>query len=199
MHGMINHEKAFVKLFSQTARYHHRFKVFEDFICCSVIALENRLCFSEAREQKYLRIVRGYEKEDVTRMSQLLAHVVNGLGEASGGFLGRVFMQMELGDKYRGQFFPPWDVARMMAAMQLGDTEALFRDKPFITLSEPACGAGCMVLAFADVLRKGGVATAPVSVGLRDRYRSACGRNGIHTAVPVRDCRRSGGRQYPGE
>lgn len=44
----------------------------------------------------------------------------------------------------------------MMAAMQLGDTEALFRDKPFITLSEPACGAGCMVLAFADVLRKGG-------------------------------------------
>lgn len=122
-------------------------------------------------------------------MSQLLAHVVNGLGEASGDFLGRVFMQLELGDKYRGQFFTPWDVARMMAAMQLGDTEALFRDKPFITLSEPACGAGCMVLAFADVLRKGGVATAPVSVGLRDRYRSACGRNGIHTAVPVRDCR----------
>lgn len=131
MPGMINHEKAFVKLFSQTARYHHRFKVFEDFISCSVIALENRLHFSEVREQKYLRIVGGYEKEDVTRMAQLLAHVVNGLGDASGDFLGRVFMQ-------------------------LGDTEALFRDKPFITLSEPACGAGCMVLAFADVLRKAG-------------------------------------------
>lgn len=29
---------------------------------------------------------------------------------------------------------------------------------------------------------------------IRDRYRSACGRNGLHTAVPVRDCRRSGGR-----
>lgn len=122
MPGMINHEKAFVKLFSQTARYHHRFKVFEDFISCSVIALENRLSFSEAREQKYLRIVSGYEKEDVTRMAQLLAHVVNGLGDASGDFLGRVFMQLELGDKYRGQFFTPWDVARMMAAMQLGDT-----------------------------------------------------------------------------
>lgn len=126
---MINHEKAFVKLFSQTARYHHRFKVFEDFISCSVIALENRLHFSEVREQKYLRIVGGYEKEDVTRMAQLLAHVINGLGDASGDFLGRVFMQLELGDKYRGQFFTPWDVARMMAAMQLGDTEALFRDK----------------------------------------------------------------------
>jgi hypothetical protein len=62
MPGMINHEKAFVKLFSQTARYHHRFKVFEDFISCSVIALENRLHFSEVREQKYLRTVGGYEK-----------------------------------------------------------------------------------------------------------------------------------------
>ncbi|WP_080707958.1 MULTISPECIES: ArdC-like ssDNA-binding domain-containing protein [Erwiniaceae] len=60
-----------------------------------------------------------------------MAHVVNGLSDAPGDFLGRVFMQ-------------------------LGDTEALFRDKPFITMSEPACGAGCMVLAFADVLQKAG-------------------------------------------
>lgn len=68
----------------------------------------------------------------------------------------------------------PWNVARMMATMRLGDTETLFRDRPFIMLSEPACWAGCMVLAFAYVLRKR-EGTAPVSVGIRDRYRSACG------------------------
>jgi len=107
MPGMINHEKAFVKLFSQTARYHHRFKVFEDFISCSVIALENRLHFSEAQEQKYLRIVGGYEKEDVTRMAQLLAHVVNGLGEAPGDFLGRVFMQLAFADVLQKAGWPP--------------------------------------------------------------------------------------------
>ncbi len=65
----------------------------------------------------------------------------------------------------------------MMAAMQLGDTEALFRDKPFITLSEPACGAGCMVLAFADVLqRRGGHRTGicgyprQISIRLRPEW-----------------------------
>lgn len=84
MPGMINHEKAFVKLFSQTARYHHRFKVFGDFISCSVIALENRLHFSEVREQKYLRIVGGYEKEDVTRMARLLAGWVTRPGTSWG-------------------------------------------------------------------------------------------------------------------
>lgn len=43
----IDHQKAFISLFNQTARYHKRHKVFEDFVSCSVIALENRLQFSE--------------------------------------------------------------------------------------------------------------------------------------------------------
>ena len=52
-------------------------------------------------------------------MAQLLAHVVNGLQNEFCDFLGNVFMQLE-GDKYRGQFYIPWDVARMMAQLQLG-------------------------------------------------------------------------------
>ncbi|CCP01916.1 hypothetical protein BN439_0827 [Erwinia amylovora Ea644] len=73
-----------------------------------------------------------------------------------GIFLGSVFMRLELGDKYRGQFFTPWSVGLMMAQLQLGNVEEQFRDKPFITLSEPACGAGCITLAFASVLREAG-------------------------------------------
>ena len=156
MKKVISPEKAFLSLFSQTARYHRRHQVFEDFISCSVIALENRLQFCEKREQKYLRIVSRYEKPDVENMAHLLAHVVNGLEVAPGDFLGRVFMQLEMGDKYRAQFFTPWSVGVMMARMQLGNVDDNFRDKPFITLSEPACGAGCMVLAFASVLREAG-------------------------------------------
>jgi type I restriction-modification system DNA methylase subunit len=158
MKGAINYEKAFISLFNQTARYHHRHQVFEDFVSCSVIALQNGLQFCEKREQKYMRIVSRYEKPDVSHMAQLLAHVVNGLEEDRSDFLGRVFMQLEFGDKYRGQFFTPWPIGRMMASLQLGDVRETFREKPFITLREPACGAGCMILAFADVLREAGYA-----------------------------------------
>ncbi|WP_336699740.1 N-6 DNA methylase [Pantoea dispersa] len=156
MKQVINHEKAFLKLFTQTARYHRRHQVFEDFISCSVIALENRLQFCEKREQKYLRIVSRYEKHDVKNLAQLFAHVVNGLEEEPGDFLGRVFMQLEMGDKYRGQFFTPWSIARMMAQLQLGNIEEQLKVKPFITLWEPACGAGCMVLAYASVMMEAG-------------------------------------------
>lgn len=156
MNTVTNHEKAFISLFNQTARYHHRYQVFEDFISCSVIALQNGLQFCEKREEKYMRIVSRYEKEDMKRMAQLLAHVVNGLEYSPGDFLGNIFMQLDLGDKYRGQFFTPWSVGLMMARLQLGVVEEQFRDKAFITLSEPACGAGCMALAFAWVLREAG-------------------------------------------
>lgn len=186
MPGFIDHEKAFISLFNQTARYHKRHRVFEDFVSCSVIALENRLSFNEARENKYLRIISGYEKEDVIHMAQLLAHVVNGLQNGFCDFLGNVFMKLELGDKYRGQFFTPWDVARMMAQLQLGDVKAIFDEKPFITLSEPACGAGCMVLAFADALNQAGYASHrylwvsatdidPLAAGMAYIQLSLCG------------------------
>jgi type I restriction-modification system DNA methylase subunit len=149
MNTVTNHEKDFISLFNQTARYHHRYQVFEDFISCSVIALQNGLQFCDKREAKYMRIVSRYEKTDMARMAQLLAHVVNGLEYSSGDFLGSIFMQLDLGDKYRGQFFTPWSIGVMMARLQLGVVAEQFRDKPFITLSEPACGAGCMALAFA--------------------------------------------------
>ncbi|EHK5026388.1 SAM-dependent DNA methyltransferase [Escherichia coli] len=131
MATFIDHQKAFISLFNQTARYHKRHKVFEDFVSCSVIALENRLQFSEAREQKYLRIVSGYEKQDVINIAHLLAHVIEGLEQGFCDFLGSVFMQ-------------------------LGNVKALFENKSFFTLREPACGAGSMVLAMADTLNRSG-------------------------------------------
>lgn len=40
MATMTDHQKEFISLFNRTACYHKRHKVFEDFVSCSVIALE---------------------------------------------------------------------------------------------------------------------------------------------------------------
>jgi len=151
-----DHEKEFISLFNSIARGTRRLQVFTDFISCSVIALQNGLQFCEKREKKYMAIVARYKKEDVSSMAGLLAYVVNGLEEKPCDFLGRIYMLLELGDKGKDQYFTPWSVALMMAQMQLGRPEELFRDKPFITFAEPACGAGAMTLAFASVLRQAG-------------------------------------------
>ena len=42
-----------------------------------------------------------------------------------------------------------------MAALTHGETLKLI-DKPFVTLSEPACGSGSMCIAFAETMRENG-------------------------------------------
>ncbi|MGP2504480.1 SAM-dependent DNA methyltransferase [Pantoea ananatis] len=185
-----DHEKEFISLFNSIARGTRRLQVFTDFISCSVIAIQNGLQFCEKREQKYMAIVARYKKEDVSSMARLLAYVVNGLEEKICDFLGRIYMLLELGDKDKEQYFTPWSVALMMAQLQFGaqlsKPEEVFRDKPFITFAEPACGAGAMTLAFASMLKQAGYSPhrylwvsvtdiAPLAAGMAYIQLSLCG------------------------
>lgn len=153
---MVDHKKQFISIFNETARYHHRHKVFRDFITLASVSIHNNTLFDEKLEQEYMETVRQYEAEDTERMAMLLAEVVMGLEAESGDFLGSLYMTLELGEAARGQFFTPFCVSRMMAEMQLGDIDSLLADKPFFTVYEPACGSAGMLLAIAEVLREKG-------------------------------------------
>ncbi|MGL4859117.1 MAG: N-6 DNA methylase [Enterobacteriaceae bacterium] len=156
MQSIVDQKKAFIALFQATARYHHRYRVFSDFVQCAAIAIQNRLSFDTKAEQQYLNIIKGYEKEDVNRLSHLLSHVALGLELGHQDFLGSVFMELELGDVRNGQFFTPYEISRMMARILVYDMASALKEKPFVTLSEPACGAGSMVIAVAEeMLEKG--------------------------------------------
>ncbi|MDE1492624.1 MULTISPECIES: N-6 DNA methylase [Xenorhabdus] len=156
MASRTDYQKEFISLFKQTARYQTRYQVFRDFCNCAMAAIHNKHCFSEELEQYYLKTINKYERADVDRIVQLFSHVVLGLVQEPGDFLGSVFMRLELGDKALNQFFTPWSVARMMAQMQLQDVSLQLQQKPFVTFYEPACGAGCMTLAAAEELREQG-------------------------------------------
>ncbi|WP_416776305.1 N-6 DNA methylase [Xenorhabdus budapestensis] len=156
MASRTDYQQEFISLFNQTARYQPRYQVFRDFCHCAMAAIHNKYCFSEELEQFYLKTIRKYAREDVDRIVKLFSTTVLALAEAPGDFLGTVFMRLELGNKHLQQFFTPWSVARMMAEIQLQDVSARLQEKPFVTLYEPACGAGCMTLAAADVLREQG-------------------------------------------
>jgi hypothetical protein len=149
--------REFDKLFRTTARYRHRHEVFRDFIFCSACALHNNSGpKNDAWEQEYIETINRYEAEDRAAFQQLFALVVAALEPEPRDVLGSIFMSLELGDAWRGQFFTPSEVSRLMAEMLFHDLdEKLASGKP-ISVSEPACGAGGMVLAVVDcVLRRG--------------------------------------------
>lgn len=78
--------------------------------------------------------------------------------------LGRVYMDAELGSKHTGQFFTPWSVASMLAAMSVGNARACVAERGYVSLHEPSCGSGVMMLAAAQMLRAQGIDPAMQAV-----------------------------------
>ena len=147
----------FIKAFNGIGREHHRYKVFNDFIVMASIAIENTFLKSETLEQQYLGIVQQYKKDDVSLFPQLLALLTEGL-DPMNDFLGSIFMELGLGDTHGGQFFTPYEVCRLMAKINLGEPQRLITgQRPYITVSEPTCGAGAMVIAIAEAMLEGGI------------------------------------------
>lgn len=148
-------KQTFISLFNSIARHRHRYAVFSDFVTMSAIAIHNAICKSEALEKEYLEIVARYKKEEVNHFCELLANFIELLEVEPADVLGRLYMELELGNLNNGQFFTPHEISLLMAKLTYGDMLEKM-DKPFITLSEPACGAGGMVLAFVnEMLKKG--------------------------------------------
>lgn len=141
----------FVKAFNTIARHRHRYEVFRDFVVMSAAALHNAIRKDEKLEAEYLAVAARYKRDELSEFSALLAKLVLLLDSEPRDVLGPLYMELELGNTNTGQFFTPHEVSTLMASVTYGD-ELKTLDKPFITVCEPACGAGGMVLAFVSVM-----------------------------------------------
>ena len=75
-----------------------------------------------------------------------------------GDFLGVVAAEIGALSAARGQFFTPWEVCLLMAAMTLAGPQS--RDvveRGWVGMQEPACGSGALVLAKARAERDAGL------------------------------------------
>lgn len=157
-----DHSQALLCLINETAHRWNPHQVFSDFVEMACLALSNAVDHGqyEAREARYLEIVGKYPREDVERFPRMLGQLTLALeqccltGEMD-DVLGKVYMQAELGNDRTGQFFTPFEISRLMAGLQVGDGAHL-RERGFIDLLEPTCGAGGMVIAIAEALQHAG-------------------------------------------
>lgn len=151
----MDHHSAFIKCFEAFGPKHNRYQVMSDFALFGSAALHNAVALSQDLEDEYLRAAKRYDREELSRHAELLATVVAGLEAGGEDFLGQAFMTLELGNERAGQFFTPWHVSKMMAQISHGEALSNLGGE-FVTFSEPACGAGGMILAFAEVMREAG-------------------------------------------
>jgi hypothetical protein len=155
-----DHQAAIAGLIQENARRHRKSEVFRDFCELGALSISNavdRHHFQE-REARYLSIVKRYEREEVQRFCEMLAHLTLALQSGYADVMGELFMRLELGDSWKGQFFTPYAVSSMMAQMSIDSKiHEHITTAGFVTLSEPTCGAGGMVIAFAEAMQNEGI------------------------------------------
>ncbi|EDQ6637146.1 N-6 DNA methylase [Salmonella enterica] len=152
------HIQEFVSVFNRIAPHENRWQVFSDFAHMAAAALYNAIHRDPTVEADYLRRVKRYSKEDAVQMSGLLAAVTDGLEFSPTDFLGQLLMTLELGNQYLGQYFTPYSVSYMMARMNMADRLPELEDgsREYITVCDPACGAGGMIVATAEAMLEAG-------------------------------------------
>lgn len=133
-------------------------EVFRDFCELSALAIRNSVDLHgrDEREQRYLRIISGYTSEEADRFAELLAKLVVELDGELSDVLGQLYMSLDLGSDEMGQFFTPYQVSQLMAGMNAPDFAAHLAEREFITVSEPTCGSGGMIVALAGTMRDAG-------------------------------------------
>ncbi len=74
-------------------------------------------------------------------------------------FLGSLYHYLNLHQEQKGQFFTPYHICEFMSEIQFTDMGAdeMLKERRYISVNDPACGAGAMLIAFANVAKKHGI------------------------------------------
>ena len=153
-------QKNLVRIFNEACSRHNRWSVWADFVVMVAISISNTVdkSHAEAREKTYLSLASKYNHRELECFAMMFAEIVTGMDEnPDQDFLGELYMALELGNDHAGQFFTPYDICRAMAAMTFDETlEQKISEQGWVSVNDPACGAGALLLAFANECRRPG-------------------------------------------
>lgn len=151
-----------MKLFDGAIYRVDRHKLLSDLFEIGAIAISNQVDFKQVkeREERYKQIMSSYQPEEQELLVKLWCNVyalLNSMTYENGEFndwLGILYMQNNTSNSKAGQFFTPYCVSKACAEMVINKEgiEQKKRDGEILSVSEPACGSGGMILALLDVL-----------------------------------------------
>lgn len=153
-------QRELLKIFDDACYRHNRWQVWSDFVVMAAISISNTVDRShfDAREKMYMSIVSKYNERELNCFAEMFARIVVAIDmNPDQDFLGELFMSLGLGNESGGQFFTPYSVCRAMAAMTFGeDLKAKVEKQGWVSVNDPACGAGALLIAFANECQRPG-------------------------------------------
>lgn len=157
---MYDYKKDFTKIFNELAHSKNSNQVWNDLIDCMAIAISNAVDKTHFEEREKLYMDAAKRLDFSPKMCEAMACIVEAFEEnPEQDFLGVLYGDLGLLTSRKGQFFTPMSVCQMMAGMQLTeeDVKRKIAENGYITINDPACGAGATLIAAANRLRNMGV------------------------------------------
>ena len=143
---------------------HSPYEVFSDWIRCCSLSICNTVHLIhdnvwKQREHDYIETIGRYPDGTEYKFAGMFCMLGDLLTEEMTDALGEIYMEAGMGSKSTGQFFTPFHLSEMAANMVIQDSIQSFMAKKtkLITLSEPSCGGGGMIIAAAKALKNAGI------------------------------------------
>lgn len=144
--------KEIIKQFKELASTRDLWQVYKDFLELVAISISNACDKDQAleREQRYLDIIKTYSTEQIWKISDIMGLVVLELSKEPQDVLGKIFMELELGNKWTGQVFTPLNLADLLATIAFDDEE--IKEKGYMTVTDPAVGGGVTIIGLVRTM-----------------------------------------------
>lgn len=125
-------KKEFIKIFNEMCYSRSGWQVWSDLISTMACSIANAVDRSEPRfsnrEKEYANCIERLGGVD--KPAKCFAIVVEALERnPEQDFLGELYMELELGNHWKGQFFTPYNICKMMSEITVGDVDRQIEEK----------------------------------------------------------------------
>ena len=151
-------QKTFCQTFQKLCSHTSAWQVWSDFVKLTAIALSNRCDMQAKREKQYNEIMQQYDRAEQSVFAELFSQMVTALEEQpEQDFLGDMFMRLELGSHWHGQFFTPYSVCRLLSSVTIRSAVEQVAEHGYCKVNDCACGAGATLIAARNSLKHTGI------------------------------------------
>lgn len=149
-------EKEFLDVFNRLCYSRSSWQVWADLVSAIACSLSNVTDRSpehfEKREKEFSQCIERLGSLEAP--AEILNIIVTALeNEPEQDFLGRMYMNLELGNHWKGQFFTPYCICKMMSQMTVGNLDRQIDEQGYVSICDPACGAGATLIAAANTMK----------------------------------------------
>ena len=144
------------------------YEIVSDFFELSAISIRNtvdlRPPLRQKYEERYSQTAKHYNSEQLQKFGQALAILQDEIAKAMDGnaafadWAGEIYMESKTSNSNLGQFFTPYHVSKVIAlcGLDISGIKAKLAADPdtIITLHEPTCGGGGLIVAAIEELNR---------------------------------------------